>query len=143
MVKSITKDIRAFNRYYTNVIGLLDKMYLETGYSLTEARVLYDIYCLGEINASQIIDKLKIDKSYLSRVLKNLEKDRLISKTKSAKDPRASIISLTEKGLSEVHLLNMATDKQIEDSMNDISAKNLTKLVAHMNAIMQILDRRV
>lgn len=143
MVKSIAKNIRAFNRYYTNIMGILDKMYLETGYSLTEARVLYDIYCFGEINASQIIDKLKIDKSYLSRVLKKLEKNKLIAKTKSTKDPRASTIKLTTKGLAEVHLLNMATDKQIEESLNDISAKNLTKLVDHMNAIIQILDRRV
>lgn len=142
MIKSITKDIRAFNRYYTNVIGVLDKIYLETGYSLTEARVLYDIYSLGEINASQIIDQLKIDKSYLSRVLKKLEKDKLITKTKSVKDPRASVITLTEKGLTEVSLLNFITDKQIEESLNDIPAKNLAELVEHMNAIIQILDRR-
>lgn len=143
MTKSITKDIRVFNRYYTNVMGVLDKVYLETGYSLTEARVLYDIHSLGEINASQITDQLKIDKSYLSRVLKKLEKDKLITKSKSAKDPRASIIKLTEKGLSEVRLLNIATDEQIEESINDIPAKKLTKLVEHMNAIIQILDRKI
>ncbi|WP_431215832.1 hypothetical protein ACQ86N_14930 [Puia sp. P3] len=66
--KTISR-IRAFNRYYTNIIGLLDRHILNSSYSLPEARILYELNHREGIQASGIIESLGIDKGYLSRIL--------------------------------------------------------------------------
>lgn len=140
MEKSIISNMRVFNRYYTNLIGLLDKGYLETPYTLTEARVLFEISSAGGIDTSAIISALRIDKGYLSRVLKKFEKNNLITKSKSENDSRASQLSLTEKGLAELSVLNTLTDKQFEKLLKDLSSTDIKQLALHMNAIIEILE---
>jgi DNA-binding MarR family transcriptional regulator len=141
MEKSVISNIRSFNRYYTNIIGLLDKGYLDTAYTLTEARILFEISPVGKIDTSEIIDALLIDKSYLSRVLKKFEKNKLIIKTKTAKDSRLSQISLTGKGLSELNVLNTLADRQFEDLLKDLPSTDIKKLALHMNSIIEILNK--
>ena len=141
MKKSIIRTMRAFNRYYTNLIGALDKGYLETQYTLTEARILFEISPAGKIDTSGIIDGLLIDKSYLSRILKKFEKNKLITKSKSERDPRASEISLTEKGRTELGVLNTLVDRQFEELLKDLSTTEVKQLALHMNSIMEILGK--
>jgi DNA-binding MarR family transcriptional regulator len=141
MEKSIISNMRAFNRYYTNLIGLLDQGYLETQYTLTEARILFEISPVVKIDTSEIIDALLIDKSYLSRVLKKFEKNNLITRSKSEKDSRASQISLTEKGLSELNVLNTLADRQFEELLKDLSSTDIKQLALHMNSIIEILNK--
>lgn len=133
--------MRAFNRYYTNLIGVLDKGYLETQYSLTEARILFEI-SLGKKNASEIINAMRIDKSYLSRVLNKFEKNKLIIKSKSEKDSRASRICLTDKGMRDLNALNELADQQLDASLKKISATESKELPLHMNSIIEILDQK-
>lgn len=141
MEKSVIGNIRSFNRYYTNIIGLLDKGYLDTVYTLTEARILFEISPGGKIDTSEIIDALLIDKSYLSRVLKKFEINKLIIRTKSAKDSRSSQISLTGKGLCELNVLNTLADRQFEDLLKDLSSTDIKQLVLHMNSIIEIFNK--
>lgn len=140
MEKSIIRSMRAFNRYYTNLIGLLDKGYLETPYTLTEARILFEISSAGGIDTSAIIAALRIDKGYLSRVLKKFEKNNLITRSKSESDSRVSQLSLTEKGLAELSALNTLTDRQFEELLKDLSSTDIKQLALHMNAIIEILE---
>lgn len=141
MEKSIISQVRAFNRYYTRLIGVLDRGYLETQYTLTEARILFEIGT-GKTNAAKIIEEMRIDKSYLSRVLKKFEKNKLIVKSKSGKDARASQIGLTDKGKLELDALNTLADKQLEKLLKDLPAKEIKQLALHMNSIMEILDQK-
>ncbi len=141
MEKSIINNVRAFNRYYTNLIGVLDQGYLETEYTLTEARILFEISPKGKIDTSDIIDVLLIDKSYLSRVLKKFEKNNLITKSKSGKDARASQISLTQKGLNELGMLNTLANKKLEDQLKDLPSTDKKQLVRHMKAIIGLLNK--
>ncbi|MNK03766.1 Multidrug resistance operon repressor [compost metagenome] len=142
MEKSIISNMRAFNRYYTNLLGLLDKGYLETQYTLTEARILFEISPAGKIDTSEIIDAMLIDKSYLSRVLKKFEKNKLIAKSKSKTDSRASQIFLTDKGMAELNVLNALADKQLEELLKDLSSTEIRQLALHMNSIIEILDKK-
>jgi len=141
MEKSELHDIRAFNRYYTNIIGLLDKGYIDTGYSLTEARILFELSQASTTETSDLIDTMVIDKGYLSRVLKKLEKDKLIIKTISSKDARASQLSLTKKGVIELDTLNKLTNLQLEKLLKDLSSAEVQQLVLHMKSITEILKR--
>ena len=79
-------QVRAFNRFYTNVIGVLHDMYLDTPYTLTESRLLYEIAKHGTVEVSWLRQALDIDAGYLSRVLSRFESDGLATRHKSATD---------------------------------------------------------
>gem|GEM_PF-352949 len=134
-------NIRAFNRFYTDIIGLLDRHLLHSRYSLAEARIIYEISVGENLQASQIMTAMHIDKSYLSRLLKKLEKEGLIIKKPSEQDARAMFISLTAKGLREFNILNKASDEQISAMTTGLKASDQQQLVNHMNAIMNILTK--
>src|SRR5689334_14391159 len=91
------EEIRAFNRYYTGLIGLLNDHLLNSEYSLAEVRILYEINTHQPVSASRIMSEMGIDKGYLSRVLKQLDKNGLIEKQVSGEDARVTLVSLTAK----------------------------------------------
>lgn len=137
--KAAIQNIRAFNRFYTDVIGLLNKHLLDSDYSLSEVRVMYEISTGREVQASQIMMAMSIDKSYLSRILKKLEKDGIITKSLSVQDARAMSLSLTEEGQQLFDTLNKASNHQINELIENLNSEQLQELVAHMNAIKEIL----
>ncbi|MEO3408362.1 MarR family transcriptional regulator [Mucilaginibacter sp. CAU 1740] len=134
-------QIRAFNRFYTDLIGLLDKHLLNSEYSLAEARILFEIYTAGRLSASDIIYKLSIDKGYLSRILKKFEKQGLIGRQPADDDARVSLLSLTDAGLEVFHQLNTASGQQVNDLIAPMTVKQLDELVGHMEGIMGLLGR--
>jgi DNA-binding MarR family transcriptional regulator len=142
IMKSSIQQIRAFNRFYTDIIGLLEKHLLNSDYSLVEVRVLYEIHAAKHIQASQIMQRITIDKSYLSRVLKRLEKDGLITKQASAEDARAVQVTLTPAGSKLFQKLDHASNEQIDELLTPLSAQQRQELVQHMMAIMGILKDR-
>src|ERR1700760_2174235 len=90
--------VRGFNRFYTNVIGLLRGKYLDTPYSLTEARLLFE---LAQRDTSKVTDlrrTVDIDPGYLSRILARFQSDGLITRQRSVADGRRQVITLTGSG---------------------------------------------
>ena len=140
-VQQQIQEIRAFNRFYTDLLGLLDNHLLNSDYSLAEARILYEIYTGNQISASDIIHKLYIDKGYLSRILKKLEKQGLISKRLSKVDARISQLSLTADGLKIFHQLDNASNQQIRSLISNMPLAKLNDLVKHMYSIMNLLKK--
>lgn len=65
----VIAQIRSFNRFYTNVLGLLNRHILDSGYSLTEIRVLLEISKVRHCTANTLVTQLKIDRSYMSRII--------------------------------------------------------------------------
>src|ERR1700744_3919188 len=90
--------VRSFNRFYTRQIGLLRKNFLDSPYTLGEARVLYEIGRRRLPAASDVGRALDLDAGYLSRVLRSFEKSGLIARTASAQDARRSYLALTLRG---------------------------------------------
>src|ERR1700680_1211262 len=90
--------VRGFNRFYTRQIGVLRKTFLDSAYSLGEARVLYEIASNGAPTASEIARSLDLDPAYLSRVLRNFEKRGLIQRRTSSKDGRQTHLTLSVRG---------------------------------------------
>jgi DNA-binding MarR family transcriptional regulator/GNAT superfamily N-acetyltransferase len=91
-------EVRAFNRFYTNVIGVLNDLYLDTPYTLTESRLLFEIARLGTVGVSGLRQALDIDAGYLSRVLSRFESEGLVTRHRSAADARRQEIRVTEAG---------------------------------------------
>jgi len=106
-------QVRAFNRFYTNVIGVLHSMYLETPYTLTESRLLFEIARLGTVEVSWLRQELDIDAGYLSRVLGRFESDGLVTRHRSAADARRQEIRATEAGRAAVAELDERAASQI------------------------------
>src|ERR1700739_1831678 len=90
--------VRGFTRLYTRQIGVLRKNFLDSSYSLGEARVLYEIANGHSPTASAIGRALNLGAGYLSRVLRNFEKRGLIERKLSASDARQSHLALTPLG---------------------------------------------
>src|SRR5580658_4231127 len=90
--------VRSFNRFYTRQIGVLRKNFLDSPYTLGEARVLYEIGRRRLPTASDVGRALDLDAGYLSRVLRNFEKSGLIERTTSVRDARQRHLALTARG---------------------------------------------
>jgi DNA-binding MarR family transcriptional regulator len=134
------QSVRDFNRFYTNVIGLLDNHILNSSYSLPEARVLFELNRQESCTAREILDVIKIDKSYLSRMLTQFEKSGLIRKKTSAEDGRAVQLTLTSKGKKAADELDAASVNQIKNMLKPLSAQAQQQLLLHLQQIKSILS---
>jgi DNA-binding MarR family transcriptional regulator len=134
-------DIRAFNRFYTSIIGLLDQHILNSEYSLPEVRILYELYHHENLTASDIITALGIDKGYLSRIFHHFEKKKLIVKKRSNEDGRSIQLSLTKKGRSEFEILNEASNMQIKKTLEPLTDADCDKLARNMAEIKLIFSK--
>jgi len=141
MQQDIIADIRKFNRFYTIVLGILEKHVLDTGYSLTEARVILEIGFMRECIANDLVERLKIDRSYMSRIIAKLSKDELLIKESSPLDSRVSLIQLTPKGMALFKQLNEKSDEQIAELLQGLSQKEINEIHACMLLIQNKLDR--
>lgn len=137
----VIADIRHFNRFYTNILGVLDRTVLNTGYSLTEARVIIEIGMLKQCIASNLVDSLEIDRSYLSRIIAKLGNAGLLVKEDSTLDNRTSLISLTSKGAELYQQLNDKSDEQIVRLLQGLSQKDIKDIHASMLFILKKLER--
>ena len=134
-------EMRAFNRFYTGIIGVLNEHILDSQFSLPEVRVLFELYHNGAMSASDLISLLHIDKGYLSRLLKQFEKKKLVRRKQSKEDARSSLVELTEFGKKEFEKLNKVQDARIITILNQLSAKECRKLLLHMNSVKSILSK--
>lgn len=134
-------EIRAFNRFYTIIIGLLDRHILDSQFTLPEARVLFELNRNNNITASEIITSLHMDKGYLSRMLKQFEKKKMIFKVRSESDRRITHIRLTQSGKEQFEKLDKASNDQIAGLLKQLSSKECELLIKNMNSIESILNK--
>jgi DNA-binding MarR family transcriptional regulator/GNAT superfamily N-acetyltransferase len=106
-------QVRAFNRFYTNVIGLLHGLYLDTPYTLTESRLLFEIARHGTAGVPALRAALDIDPGYLSRVLTRFAADGLVTRHRTAADARRQEVAVTEAGRAAVAELDARAAAQI------------------------------
>src|SRR4051794_12865036 len=90
--------VRRFSRFYTRVIGALDKGLLHSRFTLTEARVLYELAQRADVTATGLGRQLGLDAGYLSRILQRFEQEGLILRAPSAGDRRQSLLAITAAG---------------------------------------------
>src|SRR6266700_2247729 len=134
-------SIREFNRFYTNIIGIVNQHILESPYSLSEVRVLYEINYNHNCTAKSIKSILQIDEGYLSRIMEKFVKKILVKKIQSPDDGRVYILSLTAKGKKEFDRLNEAAELSIAEVVNRLPQNDLQDLMHMMTGIRRILSQ--
>ncbi|TGL33974.1 GNAT family N-acetyltransferase [Leptospira koniambonensis] len=142
-MKDYVDSIREFNRYYTNALGLLNNHFLNSEYSLTEARLLYEIGHSKDITAGQLVRLLNLDKGYLSRTIQQFEKKGILKRTPSRDDSRILHLELTKKGKEVLSKLILASNSQISGLLKDCSDPDKNELVSSMNFVVRVLSRAV
>jgi DNA-binding MarR family transcriptional regulator/GNAT superfamily N-acetyltransferase len=131
--------VRGFSRFYTGVVRVLDEGLLETPYSLTEARILYE---LAQNDATDVVDLRRtvgIDGGYMSRLLSRFASDGLISRERSAADGRRQVLRLTEQGRAAFDLLDDRSTGQVRQVLARLDRAQRSQLLAALRAVEQLL----
>lgn len=133
-------EIRDFNRFYTNFIGLVNRNILKSPYSLAEVRVLLEIDAAGRCTARDLTRKLDIDPGYLSRMLSRFTKNGLVEDSVSPSDGRAKILSLTDKGRDTFRQVSSESSRQVASILGELPEKDWLRLINSMRSIRSILS---
>jgi DNA-binding MarR family transcriptional regulator/GNAT superfamily N-acetyltransferase len=131
--------VRAFNRDYTRRIGLLDETLTGSGYTLAEARVLFELGVPGRI-ARDIAADLRLDPAYLARILDRFARKGLVARGRSATDGRARDLSLTPAGVAERERLQGLSRGQLAAMLGGLAPRSRARLVAAMAEVSSLLD---
>jgi DNA-binding MarR family transcriptional regulator/GNAT superfamily N-acetyltransferase len=138
-MSTLVSRVREFNRFYTTIIGALDEGLVRSPYSLTEARVIFE---LAQRDATEVVAlrrELGLDPGYLSRILARFEADGLVSRQTSGADARRQVIVLTEAGRAAYARLDRASAEQIERLVDGLPAEGQDRLLAAMGTVRDLL----
>ena len=134
--------VRRFNRFYTREIGVLGDGLLQSGFSLAEARVLYELAQRPGTTASELGRDLTLDSGYLSRILQGFERDGMVTRAACETDRRQSLLSLTDSGRAAFAPLDTRSREQIGTLLAGLAEPAQASLVAAMNRIETLLGAR-
>ncbi|HOX31769.1 MAG TPA: MarR family winged helix-turn-helix transcriptional regulator [Spirochaetales bacterium] len=137
--KGIVADIRAFNRFYTGVLGLLDRHFLRSRYSLTEVRVLYELAHNEDCAAKTILAATGLDQGYLSRILNSFIRKGLLERNRSPEDGRCGILALTREGRACIAAIEAEQVAAIDTLVRALTTEERRELVRNMNRIQALL----
>jgi DNA-binding MarR family transcriptional regulator/N-acetylglutamate synthase-like GNAT family acetyltransferase len=133
------ESVRAFNRFYTRQIGLLDEGLLQSPFTLTECRVLYELAHRTQPTAVQIGSSLGLDAGYLSRILAKFERRKLVRRTQSKQDVRAVHLHLTAAGRKAFVLIEAAAREQIDRLLKPLDVRDVGALTSAMGVVQRVL----
>jgi DNA-binding MarR family transcriptional regulator/GNAT superfamily N-acetyltransferase len=130
--------VRAFNRAYTRKIGVLDQHIHKSPYSLSEARVIYELAHRDALSAKEIGSELGLDAGYLSRIVQNFEDDGLITRKPLASDRRQYQLSLTSKGRQAFARLDRNSQEEVACMLAGLSADDRKRLTEAMATVERL-----
>jgi DNA-binding MarR family transcriptional regulator/GNAT superfamily N-acetyltransferase len=131
--------VRRFNRFYTRAIGLLEKGYLGTAYTLAEGRVLYEIAKGDGVTAKAVGEITGLDAGYLSRIIGRLERDGAVSRERSAADGRSAMLRLTAHGQAVFGPFDQRSDALVEGMIGGLSSSARARLTQAMAQVETLL----
>ncbi|GAA4629169.1 helix-turn-helix domain-containing GNAT family N-acetyltransferase [Actinoallomurus vinaceus] len=134
--------VRAFNRFYTSVIGVLNEGLLQTPYSLTEARVIFELARRDACEVADLRRSLDLDAGYLSRMLSRFETDGLIVRGRAEDDARRQMARLTERGREAFQDLDARSAAQIDQKLSGLTEEDQRRLLGAMGVIEGLLGER-
>ena len=134
--------VRAFNRDYTRRIGVLSDGMLDSPYSLTEVRVMYEITHRRDVTAGELAADLDLDRGYLSRLLKGFETKKLLVRTPSEQDGRRQHLRLTPAGTRVFTPLEERSQAQVRDMLSGLDEERRRALLTAMDTIQGVFGEK-
>ena len=134
-----TDSVRRFNRFYTRQIGVLHEHLLDSPFSLTEVRILYELAHRNDLTSADLCRELGLNAGYLSRVISGFGKQGLIAKTRSPTDARATRLQLTDAGQRTLAPLVDASRRDVAAMLARLPPTAQQDLVAAMEQIENLL----
>jgi DNA-binding MarR family transcriptional regulator/predicted GNAT family acetyltransferase len=131
---------RSFNRFYTRQIGLLNQTLLDSEFSLSQARILFEMAHRSECTASDLEAGLGMDAGYLSRMIGDFEEQGLIRRVRSTRDSRERWLKLTSKGKKAFAQLNQRSSTEAKTVLEKLSTENRDRLLHCMQTIETVLE---
>ncbi|MBB6034560.1 bifunctional helix-turn-helix transcriptional regulator/GNAT family N-acetyltransferase [Phytomonospora endophytica] len=131
--------VRAFNRFYTKVIGTLGESLLDSGYTLTEARVLFELAQRESMPVVALRKELELDAGYLSRIVGRFTAAGFITRDRSPHDARQQILALTPEGRKTQAELDGRTDEQVAALLDGLSPSDRDRLVRALGTARDVL----
>jgi DNA-binding MarR family transcriptional regulator/GNAT superfamily N-acetyltransferase len=131
--------VREFNRFYTPLIGLLGDRFLGTGYSLTEARVLFELAQRDETEVVELRRELDLDAGYLSRILARFEAAGIASRGRSELDRRRQVVRLTRRGRARFRVLDRRSAAEVGGLLSRLDDSGQEELIGAMGSIRRAL----
>jgi DNA-binding MarR family transcriptional regulator len=132
--------VRRFNRFYTQKIGVLDEGLLDSSFSLTEVRVLYELAHRVAPTATEVARDLGLDPGYMSRIVRRFEQLGLVERHTSEEDGRRSILCLTDRGLQEFDAVDTSTNEQIGGILATLSRAEQDRLLRALRRVEELLN---
>jgi len=132
-------ELRAFNRFYTRRIGVLNEGLLGSALSLTETRVLYELHARGGAVAADLARELELDPGYLSRLLAGFRRKRWIRSTPEADDRRRQRIVLTAAGAAAFAPLDRRSQDEAAGLLGNLDAAARQQFGAAQRTIRRVL----
>ena len=132
--------VRRFNRFYTRQIGVLGDAMLDSPFTLTQARLLYELAHREHPTASDLVKDLGLDAGYLSRLLRNFEKQGLLARATSSEDARQRHLTLTSQGRKAFNSLDRGTRQQIASLLQLLSKSQQDQMESAMQQIEGLLS---
>lgn len=133
--------VRQFNRFFTRKIGVLREGLLHSPYTLTEARILFELGHRNSVTASDLCRELGLDPGYLSRILARLEQQGLLEKVRPDNDGRQRLLQLTPEGISAFTILDQRSRDEVSEMLNDLNGEEQRSLLKSMQTIETLLTR--
>lgn len=131
--------VRRFSRFYTRQVGVLHEGYNGSKFSLTEARIIYELAHLEVATASDIVKALGLDPGYLSRILRSFEERGLVQRQVSQSDGRQYLLSLTDQGQQRFAELNARSRTDMARMLGALTSRQQKRLIVAMSEIETLL----
>ena len=134
--------VRSFNRFYTRQIGVLDEGLLDSPFTLTQARVLFELAQARGVTAREICSMLGLDAGYLSRIVQDFEKRGLITRQRKRDDARHIALALTVAGRKAFKTLDRSSHKATARMLARLRASDRQRLLASLHEVRETLASR-
>jgi DNA-binding MarR family transcriptional regulator/GNAT superfamily N-acetyltransferase len=132
--------VRAFNRFYTRKLGVLDQHLGKSPYSLSEARVLYELAHRDDLAAKEIGAELGLDAGYLSRIVQGFDEKGLVTRKPLPSDRRQVCLNLTTKGRQAFAKLVLYSQNEVAAMLAALAPGDGRRLTQAMATIEHLLE---
>ncbi|NKF49006.1 GNAT family N-acetyltransferase [Shewanella sp. WXL01] len=135
-------EVRSFNRFHTKLVGALDEGLLASNFPLVQVRILFELANNENLAAADLIERLSIDRGYLSRMISALSQQGLINKAPDAKNKKRIVLSLSDSGKAIFDQLDSASSREIGELISTLSRQERSELVSALRKVRRMLGEQ-